>query len=181
MDFKNLIKRVSQQFDEKLPFVVFSPANSETISCYCQSDDILHSDATLSKNGFVLSPFDSRLESYLIPQKESESFETRLKTSEIEKDRVEVSEFESDKIIYQDFLSRTIDTIKRGEAAKIVVSRKKEFPLSDFSAVSLIEQLFSAYPTAFKYIWYHPKTGIWCGATPETLVDIQKSEFKTMA
>lgn len=181
MDFKNLIERVSQQFDEKLPFVVFSLANNETISCYCQNDDTLHSDASLSKNGFVLAPFDSRLESYLIPQEESESFETSLNTSEIEKERVEVSELKSDKIVYQNFISQTIDTIKKGEAAKIVVSRMKEFSLSDFSVASLIERLFSAYPSAFRYIWYHHETGIWCGATPETLVDIKKSEFKTMA
>ncbi len=181
MDFNNLIERISQQYEHKQPFVVFSSENSETITCYCQNNETLYCDASLSKNGFVLAPFDCRLQSYLIAEDESERLETRLKPSEINTKSITVSEFEEAKKSYQEFVRQTIDTIRKGEASKIVVSRKKEFPLSNFSIESLVERLFSAYPTAFRYIWYHPKTGIWCGATPETLVDIKKSEFKTMA
>ncbi len=181
MDFKTLIERVSQQFENNLPFVIFSSANSETVSCYCQNNATLHSDASLNKNGFVLAPFNNGLESYFLPYNDSEYLKALLKTSEIEKERVEIPELEIDKIAYQEFISKTIDIIKTGKAAKIVVSRKKEFSLSDFSIASLMERLFSAYPTAFRYVWYHPQTGIWCGATPEILVDINKNEFKTMA
>src|SRR5690554_1361707 len=181
MDFKNLVERISQQYEHKLPFVVFSSENSETITCYCQNNETLYCDASLSKNGFVLAPFDSRLQSYLIAEEESERLETRLKPLEINTKSVTVSKFEEAKKSYQEFVRQTIDIIRKGEALKIVVSRKKEFPLSNFSIESLVERLFSAYPTAFRYIWYHPKTGIWCGATPETLVDIKKSIFKTMA
>ncbi len=181
MDFKTLIKKVSLQYEKKLPFVVFSMANSETIRCYCQKNDDLYIDDSLSKSGFVLCPFDSRLESYLIPQNESDSFETLLNTSEIKKERVEISELESERILYEELIQRTINTIKNGSAQKIVLSRKKDFSLNNFSIASLIERLFSAYPTAFRYVWYHPETGIWCGATPEILVDINQNHFKTMA
>ena len=37
------------------------------------------------------------------------------------------------------------------------------------------------YPTAFRYIWYHPKTGLWCGASPEVLVKTDGQSFSTMA
>lgn len=181
MDFQNLIERVSQQYEKNLPFVVFSSANSEAVNCYCQNNRTVYLDESLSQNGFVLSPFDSRLESYLIPQKESEIFETQLLLSEIEKEWVQISELEGDKIVYQKLISKTVETIKRGAAVKIVMSRKKDFPIPDFSIAHLIERLFSAHPTAFRYIWYHPETGIWCGATPETLVNIKNNEFKTMA
>ena len=181
MDFKALIERVSLQFDKKLPFVVFSLANSEIIKCYCQNNDTLHIDNTLSKNGFVLCPFDSRLKSFLIPQNESESYQATIDFSKIERERVEVSELEGDKITYEEIIQRTIDTIKSGSAKKIVISRRKDFSLRDFSIENLIERLFSIYPTAFRYVWYHPETGIWCGATPEILVDIKKNKFKTMA
>ena len=53
--------------------------------------------------------------------------------------------------------------------------------MKNFSIEKLIEQLFSAYPNAYRYVWFHPETGIWCGATPEVLVDVQKSKFETMA
>ncbi len=181
MDFKTLIEKVSLHYEKKLPFVIFSIANNETVRCYCQQNDNLYIHESLNKNGFVLAPFDSRLESYLIPQSESEESETYLNSLEIEKEQVDVSELESERIAYEEFIGKTIDTIQKRDAEKIVVSRKKDFPLSGFSIRSLIERLFSAYPSAFRYVWYHPKTGIWCGATPETLVEINQNQFKTMA
>lgn len=181
MNFKALIEKISQQYENHLPFVVFSPSNNENVKCFCQRNNVLHRDNGLTKNGFVLAPFDDRLESYLIPQNESDSFITPFEISEIEQKRVEISENERSKMTYKKFINSTIETIQNENAKKIVVSRKKEFPLSKFSIAILIERLFSAYPTAFRYIWFHPETGIWCGATPETLVDIKENEFKTMA
>jgi isochorismate synthase len=37
------------------------------------------------------------------------------------------------------------------------------------------------YTNAFVYCWFHPKVGLWFGATPETLLYIDKNEFTTMS
>ena len=181
MDFQQLIDRLSQQYSKKLPFALYSFSGSETVKCFLQNNDSLYHDKKLSQNGFVLAPFDSRLETIFIPEKESEFLETNIEVSEIQKNRVEISETEEDEKAYSELLHKTISTIKEGNAKKIVISRKKDFELTDFGLEKLINRLFAAQPTAFRYVWYHPTTGIWCGATPETLVNINKNEFKTMA
>jgi len=181
MDFKSLLKTVSRQYHHGLPFAIYAPIGSQTIRGYLQKDNQLHTSQSLSDNGFVLAPFDSRLQTLFIPETASDTFQTDFDLKAIDKKRVEVSESEQEKNAHVHLLQKTIATIKKGDAKKIVISRNKDFALNNFSVEKLIEQLFSAYPNAYRYVWFHPKTGIWCGATPEVLVDVQKSKFETMA
>lgn len=181
MDFTTRLKTIAQHYREGLPFALFSMAGSQTIRAYLQSDTRLHTSQSLSDNGFVLAPFNSRLQTLLIPEAKSETFQVDIDFSEIDKNRVMVSELEKEKETHHRLLQKTIATIKKGDAKKIVVSRSKDFSLQNFSIEKLIEQLFSAYPTAYRYVWFHPKTGIWCGATPEVLINVQKNKFETMA
>ena len=41
--------------------------------------------------------------------------------------------------------------------------------------------LLTSYPEAYVYCWFHPKTGFWLGASPETLLKINGQKVKTMA
>jgi isochorismate synthase len=181
MDFKTLLKTVSQQYHDGLPFAIYAPIGSQTIRGYLQKDSQLHTSQSLTDNGFVLAPFDSRLPTLFIPETASNTFQTHFDPMEVDKHRVMVSETEQEKNAHVHLLQKTIDTIKKGDAKKIVISRNKDFSLKNFTLEKLIEQLFSAYPNAYRYVWFHPETGIWCGATPEVLVDVQKSKFETMA
>ena len=45
----------------------------------------------------------------------------------------------------------------------------------------MIERVLNLYPKAFRYVWYHPITGLWCGASPEVLLKTNGDFFKTMA
>jgi len=47
--------------------------------------------------------------------------------------------------------------------------------------LELIPRLFGLYPNAFRYVWFHPASGLWCGATPEILIKTNGKEFSTMA
>ena len=49
------------------------------------------------------------------------------------------------------------------------------------AAIKTFKKLLANYPNAFTYIWFHPKVGMWLGATPETLVQIKDNNFKTMS
>ena len=44
--------------------------------------------------------------------------------------------------------------------------------LIDFNLVEVYQNLLQNYNNAFVYVWFHPKVGLWLGATPETLLDI---------
>lgn len=181
MDFNLLIEKVSQHYNKRLPFVVFSLPDSDAITGLLQKLEKLHSVNYLTENGFVLAPFDYKENAPFIPESESERIAATIIIEKIDLTSVNISESHKEKDIYIEILDKTVKAIKSGKAKKIVMSRPNDFQLNNFSIEKLIKQLFSIYPTAFRYVWYHPKTGIWCGATPETLVQVEKDFFKTMA
>ena len=85
---------------------------------------------------------------------------------------------------YQKIVADGIIAIEKGEFQKVVLSRKKEIELSDgFSPIEQFEKLCKLYSNTFVSLIYLPQLNqIWLGATPETLVSIDKyGIFKTMA
>ena len=46
---------------------------------------------------------------------------------------------------------------------------------------SAFEKLLGSYPSATNYVWFHPKVGLWMGATPEILLKVENQSFTTMA
>lgn len=181
MDFRQFQETVSQHYEKQLPFALYSFPDSDTISGLLQQDQTLSFSNALAADGFVMAPFDAFEKTVVIPNKNAVSVQTILNPITIDFQRTEIDEDQSDHFRHKELVQSTINTIKSGKAKKIVIARQKEIPLNDFDIRVLINQLFSSYPTAFRYIWYHPETGIWCGATPETLVEVHQREFKTMA
>ena len=50
-----------------------------------------------------------------------------------------------------------------------------------FNLLEVYNKLMNQYPNAYVYVWFHPKVGLWMGATPETLLKVSDNDFKTMA
>ncbi|WP_310991765.1 isochorismate synthase [Aequorivita marina] len=181
MDFNVLTEKIARHYRKNLPFAIYSFPETDLLHSIFQNDDSLHVATALNKPGFVLAPFDYKGVSLFIPANESGVFQTEFVKDVFNVVPVPTSSGKNEENRYCKLLSNTIETIKQGEASKIVISRPKDFQLHNFSVILLLKRLFSAYPTAFRYIWFHPKTGIWCGATPETLVQVKNDAFKTMA
>jgi isochorismate synthase len=81
-------------------------------------------------------------------------------------------------------VSDAIEAIERGEMQKVVVSRTRNIILPEsFSVFEAFQKLCNAYPLAFVSAVFLPQyNAIWLGATPETLVSIDKTGiFKTMS
>ena len=70
--------------------------------------------------------------------------------------------------------------IEQGTIEKVVLSRKIEVQVTD-DPLLLFQRILKNYSTAFRYIWYHPKVGIWLGATPEILLKSSGQQFTTMS
>lgn len=181
MDLNLLTEKISKQLKDKLPFVVYSMPQNNLVSALLQKSDALFSITELTKNGFVFAPFDYNGTAYLIPENNSEKIEIELPKKENELSSISIPENVLEQQTHLELLLKTIDVIKKRKADKIVISRFKDLSLNSFSLNVLFFNLFSYHSTAFRYIWYHPQTGMWCGATPETLVQIDKNSFKTMA
>ena len=181
MDFSLLTEKISKQLKENLPFVVYSLPLEEKVSALLQKDQTRFTITEMTQNGFVLAPFEYDGNALFIPENVSEKIESEILNSDNEAAKTLIAKNAAEEKEYSEKVAKTIEKIKRRKAYKIVLSRFKEFPLKDFSVELLLNRLFSIYPTAFRYIWYHPQTGLWCGATPETLVQVEKDSFKTMA
>ena len=75
-------------------------------------------------------------------------------------------------IRYIQSVADAVAAMQRGELRKVVLSRTKQVEFADApNAITLFDQLCTAYPTAFVSAVYLPETDqIWISATPERLV-----------
>jgi len=82
---------------------------------------------------------------------------------------------------YQELVRKTIEEIKANVFKKVVISREERINLKDKNIITIFLKLLSSYKNALVYCFYHPKVGIWLGATPETFLSINGRQFKTMS
>lgn len=173
---------LEDQFNSKLPFVVYRKPNRVEVKAILQTTDKIFYTDDFSESGFVLSPFDNKKKAVLIPFSSSKlisiSSEKEFNTKEFEGN---INKDLSDKDEHLSLVTKAINGIERGELKKVVVSRIETLELNDLSVIEIFKRLLKSYQNAFVYCWYHPKIGLWLGATPETLVNIEGNKFETMA
>lgn len=177
-----IFDNVKKALKGNLPFVVYKTPNSEFLQGFFQEDDSLNFVADCSNSsGFIFAPFNRSESSILFPEE----------CSRREKESINVDvDFPEDEILINDsqrdfhvrLVQKGVDSIKRNEFRKVVLSRKEGVALtSDLNELEVLSRLLIKYPTAFVYFWYHPKVGKWMGATPETLLSAEGKSFKTMS
>ncbi|MGM0579040.1 MAG: chorismate-binding protein [Bacteroidota bacterium] len=84
---------------------------------------------------------------------------------------------------YIKMVEKGIQLIKREEFYKVVPSKIKNIESNnDINLGQVFINTCEKYPNAFVNLTYSAKTGLWFGASPETLIEDKKGEyFKTMA
>ena len=80
-------------------------------------------------------------------------------------------------------VKKALESINEERFEKVVLSRYKIVSLPEnFNLIDRFFHLCSTYPDAFVSLVYLPSNGVWIGATPETLVHIDKNQiFRTVA
>ncbi len=76
---------------------------------------------------------------------------------------------------------KIVSLLQTGSAKKVVLSRYFTAGFDKRQTPALFESLHKSYPDAFVYLMYIPQAGLWCGATPETLLTLKDNRFETMA
>jgi isochorismate synthase len=82
------------------------------------------------------------------------------------------------------YLSQAADFIQEiatQKLSKAVFSRINAIDFEGEKALDLFNKLCEAYPSAFVYFVSSELFGTWVGATPETLLEVNASNFKTMS
>lgn len=180
----DFFKIAENQFQDALPFVLYRKPNSQIVKGFFQENDTVFTSEDLNESGFVFSPFDSENQTILIPIESSEVIEvlysekssvvTTLKTHE-------TPILNEDQLFHINLVSKALQFIKIDAFKKVVLSRKETVSLKETNAIVLFQRLLDSYPSAFVYCWYHPKIGLWLGATPETLLSVTGNRFTTMS
>ncbi len=175
--------RLEQQFTSKLPFVTYRKPNSDEVKAMLQIDDKLNKVSNYTESGFVFAPFDDKEDAVLIPSDSSEVLNHTFNviSNESEKSHKENETDDSSKEFHTNLVQKAIDSINSNHLKKVVLSRCETVNRSEANPISLFKKLLQTYPTAFVYCWYHPKVGLWLGATPETLLRVEGNRFETMA
>lgn len=178
---KKIQEKIENQLKSQLPFVVYNKPNmKEVVGMFQNNNDVFTITNEFDTKGFVFAPFDATNKTVVIP----------LANSKIIKDVFVSEAFDSDgnffsnqtsKSVHISLVEKGIAAIKKEQFKKVVLSRKEKVILDKLAVFETYCKLLQAYPNAFVYVWFHPKVGLWFGATPETLVKLENNNFTTMA
>ncbi|MEO9892916.1 chorismate-binding protein [Aurantibacter sp.] len=172
-------QRIEKQLSAELPFVVYSKSKESEILAILQNDDALNNVIDFSETGFVFAPFESKTDPIIIKSDESYSEEFSSVTLKVNTIDSEINS-DSQRNSYIALLKKTINEIESGQFRKVVLSRSLTVE-NTTSPITLFKRIVSIYKNAFCYLWYHPKVGLWLGATPEILLQTNKAVITTMS
>lgn len=139
--------------------------------------------------GFAAAPFDSCRDGklYLISPdivfSAGDFHKVKNEIENIEKQSINFGKknVETDKKSYLRQVEKTVSQIRSGELKKVVLSRYFSVAFNSVLTAELFKGLVNGYPSAFVYLLYIPREGLWTGATPEILLKKLDKRYVTMA
>ncbi|MCP9199843.1 chorismate-binding protein [Gramella sp. GC03-9] len=182
-------KKISEQLKAGKAFVAYSRPGDHLVNALLQNDKSVHQLIDLNESGFIFAPFKADGAAYIIPSEGSDFLEFDNKDAEnIDSELFEslslTTDFEmmeEDQKVHEKLVQKGIDRIKDGEFQKVVLARSEKVQVHDPDPLRIFKKLLNKYSEAFVYLWFHPETGTWLGATPETLLRSERNKFHTMA
>lgn len=172
-----MFDKIAAALQKGLPFCSYRKPNDTIVNGVFQQDKTLIPAADFTGRGFVFAPFNKTSRALLIRPDEFLSVDVKPEWA-IESNQIEVSNEGKDN--HLELVEKGISEIKQGKLKKVVLSRKIEVETAK-TPIELFQNLLTQYPSAFCYLFHHPKVGMWCGATPETLVAVDHGKLRTMS
>lgn len=176
-----LLEQINKNYEAKKPFVIFSYPDNSIIHGYFQKNRTNFKADEVFENAFVFAPFDNEEKIYYLPREKAKMITSQNSFESLAPSKVVFKSPQKEKKQHISLVEETIQHLKDKRLSKIVVSRKTTLPIKNINFSILLKTLFEMYPSTFRYLWFHPETGIWCGATPELLMSAENGSFKTMA
>ncbi|WP_178988379.1 chorismate-binding protein [Winogradskyella schleiferi] len=178
----SFFEALETHYANQLPFVVYSRPINSKIQCWLQKDDDLHKTETFTESGFVFAPFNLNEKSILFPKEAclySEIDIEILGTEVVEPTKI--FQNETERFQHINLVSEGIKRIKNSNLEKVVLSRCESKPIQNIDPITIFKRLFNTYKNAMVYCWYHPKVGLWIGATPELLFKVEGKQLTTIS
>ena len=171
-----VFKEINTLLSKQIPFVCYVKPNENVWNLLVQQTYGIID--FVGQAGFVFVPFHEGKQ-IVIPFEENKFSQGNIEN--LEKKPTENFTSESNqKEAFENLVSKGVSAIQQGEFDKVVLSRKIVLK-ERISIVDTFKNLISSYPMAFRYLFFHPKIGLWMGATPEQLLKIGENMFETVA
>jgi isochorismate synthase len=186
-EITSFFNKIIEIYKDQKPFVAYRKPNEELVSLLVQNNNKLIKLKDYNEQGFIFMPFNNNGVKVLFPLNESSTFHTKItqyNELSIRDNFVKISSdvnFENYKEAHIALVTKGLNFINEGKAKKVVLSRKETIEISHFNLVNSFKKMLKNYLNAFVYVWFHPKVGLWMGATPERLLNVKNNSFKTMA
>ena len=170
---------IENHLKSELPVVVYRKPNTNEVISIFQHDTTLHHINDFSEKGFVFAPYNKKSPAVLIPADKIYSHEYQIRDFKFDTPNLGAISGEGRKY-HIEIVNKGIEDIENNKFKKVVLSRKIVVP-NNSSPIQIFRKVLDSYLDAFCYLWYHPKIGLWIGATPELLFLKQNSTLVTMS
>ena len=181
MTSEAFFEHITNQLVSESPFVAYRKPNEQEVKALLQKNCNVYTTSEFTESGFVFAPFNDKEKTILIPLEQSEFVRSTYNISEENLKETTPNDSSSDeKQKHITLVQKGIEAIHKSNLQKVVLSRCESISSKQHS-IAIFKKLLNTYHTAFVYCWYHPKIGLWLGATPETLLKTEGNRFSTMA
>ena len=178
---------IQNLFEAELPFVIYRKPGETKVCAYIQNDSELYSLDDFDTSGFVFAPFHRGEVKIVFPESKSRRIWTHITNGgvrvnhETKSNLTQISNLQEVKEKHLKLVEEGLAYIKDDEAKKIVLSWKEVVRIENFDMLNTFKKMLMNYENAFVYLWFHPKVGMWMGASPERLLHIKNNLLKSMA
>ncbi|WP_439132775.1 chorismate-binding protein [Polaribacter sp.] len=177
----NIFDKITASYQLKLPFAVYRKPKANGISGFFMNDDDVVYTTDFCESGFVFAPFNADEKAILFSLDKAEFVTEKLVEDHFDFENNNIKDDEKSKEHHITIVKKAIQQIATSNLQKVVISRKEMVDITYFDLLLTYKKLLKSYPNAFVSVWFHPKIGMWLGATPETLLQIENKSFKTMS
>ena len=181
MHVSSFFGKVEQHFQSRLPFVLYRKPNSMQFKAWLKANPNLDYSDEFTEEGFVFAPYGDE-PAVIFRKEDCHCLSATQRLSSVQLTTTENSDLTPEtKSAYKRLIDRAISEINTTPLLKVVLSRVLNVDYSGRSPVAIFKELIEAYPNAFVYCWFHPKVGLWLGATPELLLSLKRNQLKTVS
>ena len=182
MGITDFFESLEQHYANQMPFVVYSRPINSIIKCWLQDNDQVFKTSTFNESGFVFAPFNLDEDPILFNEKHSKHYTLEVDNLPTETNEdSEISVIQANKDPHLKLVKHGIDTIGLGMFKKVVLSRTVQCDATKDHPIKIFKRLYRTYKNAMVYCWFHPKVGLWLGATPELLFKVEGLDITTIS
>ena len=173
---------INSFYNKKIPFVAYRKKNSDFVRCIKDENPKKLKSINDVLNGFLFMPFDKNENGYKLGLENS--FSTKLKLKPIPNliypSIKNLIKYEKQKKRYLN----SVSIIKKNLSlnfSKVVFTNIFDLEKGKKNPIRCFRNLLSLHLDALCYLFFHPDEGCWLGASPETLINLDGSNLKTVA